>query len=146
MARQTHTVTISRPIEEVFAVVTDVEKTGLWFPGDVREFWTTPPPHGVGSVRHAVVTVMGRRSENDATVTEFDPPHRGVMAGKAQGVRWTGTIECQPVPDGTKLDFTFDASANRAMRLFMRPFMNWYSKSWKTGLANLKRMMEAGEL
>lgn len=146
MAPQTHTVTIARSVEDVFAVVTDVTKTGRWFPGDVREFWTTPPPHGVGSVRHAVITVMGRRSENDATVTEFDPPHRGVLAGQAQGIRWTGTIECQSVPSGTKLDFIFDASASGAMRLLMWPFMNMYSRSWETGLANLKRMMEVGEL
>jgi uncharacterized protein YndB with AHSA1/START domain len=138
--------TIARSVEDVFAVVTNVENTGRWFPGDVREFWTTPPPHGVGSVRRAVVTVMGRQSENDATVTEFDPPHRGVLAGQAQGMQWTGTIECQPVLGGTKLDFVFDGSASGVMRLFFRPLMSWYSRSWETGLANLKRMMEAGEL
>ena len=24
------------------------------------------------------------------------------------------------------------------MRLFMKPFMNWYSNAWETGLANLE--------
>jgi hypothetical protein len=137
-------------VEDVFAVVTDVTKTGRWFPGDVEEHWVTPPPHGVGSVRHAVVTVMGQRAENDATVTEFDPPRRGVMAGAQQGVRWTATIECTPAgagtEGGTELSMTFDAAAGGAMRLFLGPFMNWYGNSWTTGLANLKRMMESGEL
>ena len=59
MARMAVGVTIARPIEEVFAVLTDVEKTGTWFPGNVEEHWTSPPPHGVGSSRHAVVTVKG---------------------------------------------------------------------------------------
>ena len=101
---------------------------------------------GLGSVRHAIVTVMGRRMENDATVTEFDPPRHGVMQGAQQGVSWVGTVECTPVDGGTRLDFTFDANAGGAMRLFMGPFMNWYGNSWTTGLANLKRMMESGEL
>ncbi len=146
MASAVNSVTIDRSVEDVFAVVTDVTKTGRWFPADVEEYWTTPPPHGVGSVRHAIVTVGGRRAENDATVTEFDPPRRGVLVGTQQGVRWTGTIECTPVDGGTKLTFTFDAQAGMAMRLFMKPFMNWYSNAWETGLANLQRMMEAGEL
>ena len=85
MASVVNSITIDRPIEDVFAVVTDVTKTGRWFPADVEEYWTTPPPHGVGSVRHAIVTVGGRRAENDATVTEFDPPHRGVLVGNAAG-------------------------------------------------------------
>jgi uncharacterized protein YndB with AHSA1/START domain len=146
MASLTRSVIIDRPIEDVFAVVTDVTKTGRWFPADLVETWTTPPPHGVGSVRHAVVTVGGRRAENDATVIEFDPPRRGVMAGEQQGVKFRATIVCAEVGDGTRLEVSFEAQAGLAMRLFMGPFMKWYGDSWTTGLANLKRMMEAGEL
>ncbi len=146
MARLTRSVTIARPIEDVFAVVTEVTNLGRWFPGDVDEYWTTPPPHGVGSVRHAVVTVMGRRVENDATVTEFDPPHRGVMVIEQQGVRVLATVTCAEVEGGTRLDMDFEANARGAMRLFIGPFMSWYGNSWRTGLANLKRMMESGEL
>ena len=146
MARQVNSIVINRPMEDVFAVVTDVTKTGRWFPGDVVETWTTPPPHGVGSVRHAVITIMGRRSENDATVTEYEPPHRGVLRGEQQGVAWTGTVACTPVDGGTRLNFTFEANPGGAMRLLWGPFMSLYRKAWDTGLANLKRMMEAGEL
>jgi carbon monoxide dehydrogenase subunit G len=146
VASLTRSVTIDRPIEDVFAVVTDVTKTGRWFPGDVVETWTTPPPHGVGSIRHAVVTVMGRRAENDATVVEFDPPHRGVMAGEQQGVKFQATITCAEVAEGTRLQMDFEAKAGGAMRFFIGPFMNWYGNAWTTGLANLKQQMEAGEL
>lgn len=146
MPKQVNSVVINRPIEDVFAVVTEVTNLERWFPGDAKERWLTPPPHGVGSVRRATVTMMGRRSENDAMVTEFDPPRHGVMAGERSGLRWTGTVDCTPVEGGTRLDFTFDANASGAMRLLMGPFMSWYRRSWDTGLANLKRMLEAGEL
>ena len=53
MSKVTNRITIVRPIDDVFAVLTDVEKTGRWFPGDVEERWTSSPPHGVGSTRHA---------------------------------------------------------------------------------------------
>jgi hypothetical protein len=97
-------------------------------------------------VRHAVVTVMGRPSENDATVTEFDPPRRGVMVGEQAGIRFQATIECAPVDGGTQLDATFDFSGSGAMRLFLRPFLSWYGNAWSTGLANLKAKMESGQL
>jgi uncharacterized protein YndB with AHSA1/START domain len=73
VTRVTNRITIDRPIADVFGVITDVEQTGRWFPGDVEEHWTSPEPHGVGSTRHAVVTVLGRRTENDAVVTAYDP-------------------------------------------------------------------------
>ncbi|HEY8869014.1 MAG TPA: SRPBCC family protein [Candidatus Limnocylindrales bacterium] len=53
----TSSIVIGRPIEDVFAVLTNVENTEKWFPTKVREWWTSEPPHGVGSTRHAVVTV-----------------------------------------------------------------------------------------
>ena len=47
MASSVHfSITIDRPIEDVFAVLTNVENTGAWFPADVEEWWTSPPPHG----------------------------------------------------------------------------------------------------
>lgn len=60
----THAIEIERPIEDVFAVATDVTLTGRWYPADVEEWWVTPPPHGVGSVRRARVKVLGRATEN----------------------------------------------------------------------------------
>ena len=46
--------------------MTDVTLTGRWYPAQVEEWWTTPPPHGIGSVRRARVRVLGRSTENDA--------------------------------------------------------------------------------
>ncbi|MDP9273746.1 MAG: hypothetical protein M3O93_09535 [Chloroflexota bacterium] len=42
-----NSITINRPIEDVFAVLTNVENTGKWLPADVTEWWTSEPPHGV---------------------------------------------------------------------------------------------------
>ncbi len=44
MGRFRVSTSIARPIADVFGVLTDVEQTGVWFPGDVEEHWTTPPP------------------------------------------------------------------------------------------------------
>ncbi len=90
-------ITINRPIEDVFAVLTDVENTGKSFPGNVKEWWTSPPPHGVGSTRRARVKVGFFTTENDAVATVFDPPHRAGMKGTSTNAPFEAMLTFQPV-------------------------------------------------
>ena len=146
MARARNGITIRRPIADVFAVLTDVEQTGKWFPGNVEEHWTSSPPHGVGSTRRAVVTMFGRRTENDAVTTEYDPPHRAAMRGTSPNAPFEATLIFAPDGDGTRVEVT---SAFR-LRGWTRPFgplvAATYGWVWGRGLTKLKAMMESGAL
>ena len=139
-------IVINRPIQEVFAVLTNVENTGKWFPGDVKEWWTSPPPHGVGSTRHARVRVGFFTTENDAVATVYEPPHRAVMKGLSKNAPFEATLTFAPVEGGTQVETNIDMFLRGPAKLFGPIFMGWYRKSWDQGLANLKRMMESGEL
>jgi len=139
-------VVIERAIEDVFAVLTNVESTGRWFPGDVEEHWTSAPPHGVGATRHAIIRSFGRVTENDAVATEYDPPRRAVMEVTAPNATATVTLDFARHGTATEVTATTDFDFRGAMRLFGPPFARWYGRSWATGLTNLKRLMEAGEL
>ena len=146
MRSVTSSVTIDRPVEEVFAVLTDVEKTGRWFPGDVEEHWITPPPHGVGSRRRAVVTMFGRRMENEAEATEFDPPRRAAMRGISPNAPFAVGLDFHPTNGGTRVEVTSQIDLRGPARI-ASPLVTWvYGRAWSRGLANVKRMMEAGEL
>ena len=146
MASITNSITIRRPIEDVFAVLTDVEQTGKWFPGNVREHWTSPPPHGVGATRHAVVTMFGRRTENDAVTTVYEPPHRAAMEGTSPNAPFVATLAFRTTRDGTRVDVSTELNLRGAIGLF-GPLVRWlYGRGWSQGLATLKQMMEAGEL
>ena len=139
-------ITINRPIEDVFAVLTNVENTGKWFPGKVREWWTSPPPHGVGSTRRARVKIGPMTTENDAVVTVYEPPNRGVMKGTSKNAPFEAMFTFVPVDGGTRVDSNIELFIRGPAKLFGGMFTRWYSKSWDQGLVNLKRMMEAGEL
>ena len=91
VTRLMNTIVIGRPVEDVFRVLTNVENTGKWFPAKVEEHWTSAPPHGVGSTRHAVVTMLGRRTENNAVATVYDPPHRAAMQGTSPNAPFVTT-------------------------------------------------------
>ena len=137
---------IGRPIEDVFAVLTNVEDTGKWFPGDVKEWWTSEPPHGVGSTRRARVKTGWFTIENDAVATVYEPPRRAVLKGTSPNAPFEATLTFEPVEGGTRVEATIELSLRGPMKLFAGMFTRWYGKSWERGLARLKAMMESSEL
>jgi carbon monoxide dehydrogenase subunit G len=139
-------ITIARPIEDVFAVLTNVENSEKWFPGNVKEWWTSPPPHGVGSTRRARVKMGLMTTENDAVTTVYEPPHRAGLKGTSKNAPFEAMLTFEAVEGGTRVESSIELFMTGAARLFGGMFVRWYQKSWDQGLVNLKRMMEAGEL
>jgi uncharacterized protein YndB with AHSA1/START domain len=147
MASQvTSAITIGRPIKDVFAVLTNVENTERWFPARVKEWWTSEPPHGVGSTRHAVASVGWFRSGNDAVITVYDPPHRAVTKGTSSNAPFEATLTFEPAESGTRVEATTELFLRGPARLLRGMFARWYRRNWDRGLIKLKTMMESGEL
>ena len=147
MASSVHSsTTINRPIEDVFAVLTNVQNTGTWFPGNVKEWWTSPPPHGVGSTRRARVKVGPITIENDAVATVFEPPHRAGMKGTSKNAPFEAVLTFERVDSGTRVDANIELYMRGLAGLFGGMLTRRHGRSWDQCLANLKRMMEAGEL
>ena len=146
MSSVTNRITIRRPIEDVFAVLTDVEKTGTWYPGNLEEHWTSPPPHGVGSTRHAVVHIWGRTVENDAVVTDYDPAHRAQMSGMSPNAPFVGTLVFRREGEATRVEVTTEIRLRGVARIAGPVVDAWYGRAWARGLQTLKRLMESGEL
>ena len=132
------------PVEEMFAVLTDVERTGSWFPGDVEEHWVTPPPHGIGSIRRAIVRVGGRTSENDAVVVLYDPPRLAAMRGLSKQAPFLATLRFGPTSRGMRVEVDIELNPQGSLRLVGPLFAHWYGRQWAQGLATLKHGMEAG--
>jgi carbon monoxide dehydrogenase subunit G len=141
--RITNSIIISRPIEDVFAALTNVENTGKLFPARVKEWWTSEPPHGVGSTRHALVTMGWFRSENDAVATVYEPPRHAVMRGTSKNAPFEATLNFEPVEGGTRVEVTTELSLRGPARLFGPMFARWYGSNWERGMVKLKEMMES---
>ena len=129
-SRISNSIVINRPIEDVFAVLTNVENTGKWFPADVKEWWTSDPPHGVGSTRRARVRMGSFSSENDAVVTVYEPPQRAAMKGTSPNAPFEATLTFEPVAGGTRVDAAIELTLRGPARLFGGMFARWYDKSW----------------
>ena len=139
-------IVINRPIEDVFAVLTNVENTGRWFPGDVKEWWTSPTPHGVGSTRRARVKVGPFTIENDAVATIYEPPRLAAMKGTSKNAPFEARLEFEPVDGGTRVNVVVDLFLGGPLKLFGGIITRSYGRGWDRGLVNLKVMMEWGQL
>ena len=145
MADARLSVTISRPLEEVFAVLTDPEKTPKWSASAVEERWITPGPPAIGSRRLAVTQLMGRRSQNIAEVTAYEPNRMWEMKS-VSGPPFVARAEFARTDGGTRVDWTWSFDLQGAMRPF-GPLVAWlFGRLFAKDLVRLKRMMETGEL
>jgi hypothetical protein len=68
------------------------------------------------------------------------------MKGLSRSAPFEATFDFTPVDGGTQVEVTTTFDLRGPMRLVGPVFIGPYERAWERGLANLKRMMEAGEL
>ena len=64
---------IGRPAKVVFDFVSDSSNNPRWQKGQRSCVWTTPPPHGMGSVYEQKARFLGRTVSTRFRVVEYDP-------------------------------------------------------------------------
>jgi uncharacterized protein YndB with AHSA1/START domain len=98
-------VLVRRPLEEVFAFVSDFENEPSWKPGLVHEVERlSPSGRGVGTRYREVLSAGGERVEQTFAVTDYEPNQRIGFVAEASGTR--GLYEVEPDAEGTRLTFT----------------------------------------
>jgi uncharacterized membrane protein len=116
MLEAEHSITVSRPIDEVFAFLADGENGPRWRSGvlDVQRV----SGDGVGAqYRQGVKGPMGRRIAADYEVTEFAPPRALGFRATAGPVRPEGRYELEPAGAGTRVRFTLQCKPRGFARL-----------------------------
>jgi uncharacterized protein YndB with AHSA1/START domain len=102
MASFGNTVTIRRPVADVFAFLADFENVPAWNYAIVETRKVTPGPVGVGTTYRQVRSVP-RRSEEDFEVTVFEPASRLEVQGELGPFRARLSYALEPVAGGTRL-------------------------------------------
>lgn len=75
MSIQLDGVVIDRPIEDVFAFVSNFENSPLWG-RTIKTVKDSDGPIAVGTTFSEEAKIMGRTMRHESEVTEFDPPTR----------------------------------------------------------------------
>lgn len=141
------TVTIDRPLPDVFRVLSTPEITPRWSANAIEEHTTTQGPAAIGSRRRATIRRFGGgTTENEIEITEFEPNERIAVRSIESAVPFTSSWSFTPVGDATRVDWRWDF----AVRGWLRPLDglvgSMFARSFRRDLQRLKSMMEAGEL
>lgn len=150
MGRADMRITIARPVEDVFAVLTDPAQTPKWNSSAIEVELITPGSPRVGSRRRAVTKgPFGGTMENVMEVTELEPNRK--VALELVSAPWGGTgrtwYTFTPVDGGTRVDWHWEMEpAGLWKPLGSRLGMAVFRRIFQRNLDNLKRMMESGAL
>jgi uncharacterized membrane protein len=142
MPHATHSVTVQRPVEEVFAFVADGERCPEWRPG-VLDI-TRTSGDGVGTrYRQGVRGPMGRRVSADYEITVWDPNRRLEFQTVAGPVRPHGRYDFEEADGGTRLTLSLDADLAGLRGLLIGSAVQKTMNSEVRTLDNLKRVLES---
>jgi hypothetical protein len=97
--------TVKRPVEQVFAWLTNAENQGKFDKSSIKMEVLTPLPWRAGTQFRELRDLGGRRTEVLSEVAELEPNHRFVIRSKT-GSGWLGVWLFDPVADGTRLRWT----------------------------------------
>jgi uncharacterized membrane protein len=140
-----HSVTINRPVEQVFAYVADGEKCPQWRSGvlDIKRL------NGDGSVGttylQAVKGPMGRRISADYMITAYLPNQRLEFQTTSGPARPHGRYDFSQTDDGrTNLTFALDANLGGLRGLLMNGMVQKTMDAEVRAIERLKSVIESG--
>jgi uncharacterized protein YndB with AHSA1/START domain len=147
MATVELSVTIARPVSDVYRVLTTPELTPRWSSNAIEEHMTTPGPVRVGSRRRATVRRPGRgTTENEIEVTAIEPERSMAVRSIEAPVPFTSSWTFTPVGDATRVDWRWDFQLRGWMRPIDIILGPTFGRTFRRDLDRLKSMMETGEL
>jgi uncharacterized membrane protein len=108
------TITIHRPVDEVFAYLSDVEHGPQYISGQREAHKTSAGPMGIGTTFATTSRFLRRTGTNE--VTEYEPNRR--LAWKAtSGARATTTWALEPSGPSARVTFTTAVDVAGLLRL-----------------------------
>jgi hypothetical protein len=147
MSRIEFSVTIARPVGDVYRVLTTPELTPRWSTNAIEEHVTTPGPVGIGSRRRATVRRFGGgTTQNEIEVTAIEPERSIAVRSVESPVPFTSSWTFAQVDGGTRVDWRWDFGSSRWMRPFSGLVGAMFARTFRRDLDRLKSLMESGEL
>lgn len=142
MIREEASTDINRPIEEVFAYVTDVGRFPEWSTVVQEATMTSSPPLTVGSTFRTTAHFLGRRFATDNVVTAFEPPR--TFAGKVTSgpVQYEVTMTLQATNSGTHVTWAIQGEAAGFFRLAEPVLARMGRRQIEAQVGTLKDLLE----
>jgi uncharacterized protein YndB with AHSA1/START domain len=143
MVKVEGTVVINRPIEEVFAFLTNPDNSSLWQGMVLEAKQTSEGPVGVGTTGQVVSQFLGRRMESTWEVTEFELNRKATLKTTSGPIPYMNSATLESVEEGTKVTLVAEYEVGGYFKLAEPILARMAQRQAETDYANLKDLVEA---
>jgi carbon monoxide dehydrogenase subunit G len=143
MTTITQSVTVNRPVEEVWAFIGNFENTTRWSRGVLEARQISDGPIGAGSTLQTVVKAFGRRRTAEYLVTEYEPDHAFAFEVTSGPMTSRARYSVEPAGAGTRLTASGEAEVTGLYKPLAPILVRILEKHSQDDLANVKRILEA---
>jgi carbon monoxide dehydrogenase subunit G len=141
MATFENTVMIARPIEDVFAFLSDLENIPKWNYAIVETRKISEGPVGVGTTYHQVRSVPSQ-SEERLEITTYDPPRQLEIQGQLGPFASRLVYALDATGEGTRVTNTVELELGGPVRLLGRVAVPRVREAVAANLGRLKELLE----
>jgi hypothetical protein len=133
---------VSRPLDEVFAVVGDVRNRPRWDESVHSEDLTSPEPIGVGSTVRTRLRSMGREYQYTWEIVEHEPPNAMRVESTSRPFPTTLVFQCFRRDGAMEVQATVTGRPTGLLRLLQPMISRSTQKNLDRGYARLERLLE----
>lgn len=143
MIKESVSVHMARPIDEVFNVSSDISRLADWN-GPLNAAWqTSEPPMTVGSTYKVEIQMpLGLTQTVENEVTEFDPPISMAVETRS-GLSYRMERQLEETESGTRITDILEADPGPLATLFVKPMLSSFARTQAENLNSLKELVEA---
>lgn len=138
------TTNIDRPIDEVFAYLSDVERHPDWVSSVLSTTQTSDGPIGLGATLTEEAKTLGRRMQVDWEITAYEPPHTIQQRASIGPGHIVVTATLEAVDGGTKVTFVHEGETNGLLKIADPLVARTLKKQSAADLETLKTLVESG--
>lgn len=143
MAKFEINLVINRPIEEVFAFISNPENQPRWRAATLEIKRVSSEPLDVGSTVRGRFTFLGRPFEGNLEIIARQP-HRSYATRLVEGpFPLEAHYTLEPTESGTRLTLVIEGQPGGFFKLAETLVVSMAKRSYESDLHNLKEMLEA---
>jgi uncharacterized membrane protein len=137
------TIHVSRPVEEVFTFLADLENIPMYVGPISRIHAMTTPAVGPGTRLTVAASFLGMTIKQRAECTRYEPPYRFEARSVGGRFYFEAGFTLHPTAEGTRIEGWGNASSPTLFRL-AEPLLGFFIERQVDGdFARLKRELEA---
>ena len=143
MGRFEESITINRPVEEVFACATEIKNWPQWHETIVEAEQTSEGQMAVGTTFKGKSNVEGRKMEFTGKMTEYDPYTRSGKIMDFGNFVIDGTLTFDPENGGTRFTLAYDVKVRGLAKLMSSRINSGLHEELKQAVSKLKTVLES---